>query len=171
MDYIDKNHFDFVFRFVQLNFGNRVKVIWYLEHFKFTEEQLEQLAPYFNDDEWRKVSSYQLQLSNNFIRSHADHLHWMIISFHYIFDINFIREMKDKLDWRPICGHNYKIDSKFIREFYNYIDWHFIARFQLFDWKFVKEWKEELRAYLIQILENDKLENRKEYVDYLNNYE
>ena len=92
----------------------------------------------------------------------------MIISFHYIFDTDFLREMKDYIDWRPVCTH-YNVDSTFIREFYNYVNWHFIAKFQNFDMEFVKLWKMELKDCVNGIIENNKLDGQNmKFVRFLN---
>lgn len=167
MDYIDSNLFKFVKKFVQLKSGNRVKVVWYLEHFKFTEDQIRELAPFFNIEEWKKVSGFQYeQISEEFIREWNDKLNWMLLSFHYTFSYEFLREFKDKLDWRPICSH-YKINNDFLREFFNYINWHFVARFQEFDFDFVKKWETELRPHIYAVIENESLTYNKKYVSYL----
>lgn len=156
--FIDNRRFASFLKNIQSeDFKIRCKVTDYLEKYSFTEEQLEMVVPYFTHNEWSKISSFQhSNLTERFIRSYADNLVWLSVSFWWKFDINFTREMKDKLDWRPICTH-LNIDSKFVREFRDYINWHYIALFQPLKFDFVKEWKEELKFYTKDISTNERI--------------
>lgn len=172
--FVDEKQFKFVFNNIQSeDISVKNRAVEYLENYYFTEEQIEKLTPYFTHNEWSKVSSHQHNvLSEKFIRMHANSLVWLSISFWWKFDVNFTREMKNKLDWRPVCSH-LPIDNKFVREFYDYIKWHYIALFQKFNFKFVKQWKMELRDHINDINENKKIteENKEKYIKYLLGYE
>lgn len=154
--FIDEENFNFVLKLIKSNIPiQRIETTRFLENFYFTEEQLETLAPYFEQENWGQVSTFQREvLTEQFVRNHRDQLRWLSVSFHWRFDLNFLREMKDYVDWRPLCSH-IKMDEVFIREFYDYIKWNFFIKFQDFDFNFFNKYKMELKPYAEDIIENE----------------
>ena len=72
---------------------------------------------YYNPDfNWDRISFYENELSEDFIREFKDKVNWEILSFYQTLSEDFIRKLKNKVNWRGISKHQ-ELSEKFIREF------------------------------------------------------
>lgn len=95
------------------NFWNAMVCKWAL-----TEEQIEMI---FNWVQPSFVSQYQ-ELSENFMRKHADKLDWFKLSIHQKFSEQFAREFQDRVFWVAMA-ENQHFNKDFKREFAEELDW------------------------------------------------
>ena len=98
----------------------------------------------FKDDlNWVYITEYQKNLSESFIRDHADRIEWKTIWYGRNFSESFIREFIDKVNWGHVTMQ-YELSESFIREYADKMGWVNISRFQKLSESFIEEFADKV---------------------------
>ena len=139
------------------------------ECYNLTEEQLEELTKYINDQPqlWQ-IICYNNKLSEDFMRKHADQLNWNAICVKQNLSEAFMREFRNMLDWACVCQYQ-KLSKNFIKEFLVYMSWNLLSEYQDYSLDFVKEFKDKMVWFRVSNNKNFTNKEKNDMIGYLNN--
>lgn len=91
---------------------------------------------------WEFVG-YNVELSEDFIRTFAEKVDWKSISFSQVLSEDFIREFHDKVAW-DVISYRQVLSEGFIREFSEILNWEYISRSQKLSIGFICEFEDKI---------------------------
>lgn len=103
----------------------------------YSEEDIENNADLLKEEEWRIISGYAQQFSDQFIDKFKDHLIWIKICTIRPLKEEFIRRFQDHLDWDMLIESN-KLSETMIEEFSTKLNWDLVGATQHLSEPFMK---------------------------------
>lgn len=92
---------------------------------------------------WKKISSMEFRLNEDFIREFQDMLDWGTVSICQNLSEVIIEEFKDKVSWDDISSCQI-LSENFIRKHQNKFNWEDLSRCQLLSSEFLEEFEDRV---------------------------